>query len=119
MMNTYKMKKILVIGLFFLSFLLFGQRANAATVITDGANLLTAKEAEQIRSQCESILTQYDTSIYIVTSNKIGGQDDFEGYMEKIGNAADAPKNMILLFISTKKMAMFIRFLAMEKQRPL
>lgn len=100
---TYALARILFIGLFVLSVLFSGQKASAATVITDSANLLTAKEAEQIRSQCEYILTQYDTSIYIVTSDKIGGQDDFEGYMEKIGNAADAPENMILLFISTKK----------------
>lgn len=103
MINTYKIKNYILTGLLFLVFLCFGRSAEAATVITDGAGMLTAKEAEQIRSQCESILTQYDTSIYIVTSNKIGSQDDFEGYMEKIGNAADAPEDMILLFISTKE----------------
>lgn len=92
---------LLALVLFFV--FLGSQKADAATVITDGANMLTAKESEQIRSQCESILTQYDTSIYIVTSDKIGKQDDFEGYMEKIGNADDAPENMILLFVSTKK----------------
>ena len=71
MINTYKIKNYILTGLLFLVFLYFGRSAEAATVITDGAGMLTAKEAEQIRSQCESILTQYDTSINIVTSNKI------------------------------------------------
>lgn len=94
---------IFFLGILLLATLAPRQYASAATVITDGANMLTTEEAEQIRTYCDSILDQYDTSIYIVTSNKIGRQDDFEGYMEQIGNASDAPEDMVLLFISTKK----------------
>ena len=99
----HKLRTIILSAFCLLVLLFCSQKASAATVITDSANMLTAEEAERVRVQCDSILTDYDTSIYIVTSDKIGGQDDFEGYMEQIGNASDAPENMILLFISTKK----------------
>lgn len=96
-------KHLCLIVLILLFTLSFGRYASAATVITDLANLLTAEETEQIRTYCDSILQRYETSVYIVTSDKIGSQNDFEGYMEQIGNADDAPEDMVLLFVSTKK----------------
>ncbi len=88
-------------------FLLFScfftkQYAYAKTVISDNAHTLTAEETEQIRSDCDSILEHHNTSVYILTSDSIGAKDDYEGYMEQVGNDAKSPQNLVLLFISTK-----------------
>lgn len=95
-------KYFVLFGFFLLFSFSFNSRAFAATLIADSANMLTTEEAEELKTYCNTILKQYNTSVYIVTSNTIGQQDDFEGYMEQIGNAKDAPQNMVLLFVSTK-----------------
>lgn len=85
------------------SCLFMGQYACAKTVISDNAHMLTAEETELIRSSCDSILDHHDTSVYILTSDSIGANDNYEEYMEQVGNDSKSPKNLVLLFISTKK----------------
>lgn len=96
-------KHLLLFSILLLACLSIGQYAGAKTVISDNAHLLTTEEAELIRERCDTILDRYDTSVYIVTSDSIGKHDSYESYMEQIGNAEDAPENMVLLFISTKE----------------
>lgn len=96
-------KYFFMLGLLLLLTLTFGKQASAKTVISDSASMLTSGETETLRKYCDNILEQYDTSIYIVTSDTIGMNDNFEGYMEQIGNAADAPEDMVLLFVSIKE----------------
>lgn len=85
------------------SCLFAGQYASAKTVISDNAHMLTAEETELIQSSCNSILERHNTSIYILTSDSIGKNDDYEEYMEQIGNDSKSPENLVLLFISTKE----------------
>lgn len=96
-------KQFLLFSIILLACLSIEQYAGAKTVISDNAHLLTTEEAEWIRERCDTILDRYDTSVYIVTSDNIGKHDSYENYMEQIGNAEDAPENMVLLFISTKE----------------
>ena len=80
-----------------------GKTASAKTVIADGATLLTSDATQQIKSECDRILKTYKTSVYIWTSSRIGKGDDFEAQMEKIAQSPKVDKNLVLLFISTKK----------------
>lgn len=96
-------KHVFLFGLLLLMTLASCQFASAQSVIADNAKILTSEESEDIMEYCKTIDKLYDTSIYIVTSDQIGMQDDFEGYMEGIGSAADAPKNLVLLFVSVKE----------------
>jgi len=90
--------------IFFLFAIFFsGGQAEAKTVISDGAHLFTAEETEQIRQYCDTILENHQTSVYVMTSEKIGSRDDYKGYMDKIGQAEESPENLVLLFISKKK----------------
>jgi len=90
---------------FFLLFscLFMKQYACAKTIISDNAHILTAEEVEQVHSSCDSILEHHNTSVYILTSDSIGANDNYEEYMEQVGNDSKSPKNLVLLFISTKK----------------
>lgn len=97
------MRHIFLFGLVLLITLAFSHSASAQSVIADNAKILTSEETENIMEYCKSIDKLYNTSMYIITSDQIGMHDDFEGYMEGIGNAADAPENMVLLFISVKE----------------
>lgn len=65
--------------------------------------MLTTEETELIHKNCDSILERHNTSVYILTSDKIGINDNYDGYMEQVGNDSKAPENLVLLFISTKK----------------
>ena len=85
------------------SCLFTGQYASAKTVISDNAHILTAEETKLIQSSCDSILEHHNTSVYILTSDSIGKNDDYKGYMEQIGNDSKSPENLVLLFVSTKK----------------
>lgn len=99
-------KTVCVSCLFFfivLSFLFTGNFAYAKTVISDSAHMLTTEEIELIHKNCDSILERHNTSVYILTSDKIGINDNYDGYMEQVGNDSKAPENLVLLFISTKK----------------
>ncbi len=99
-----KAARYLLLSFFLLfSCLFMKQYACAKTVISDNAHMLTAEEVEQIRSGCDSILEHHNTSVYILTSDSIGANDNYEGYMEQVGNDTKSPKNLVLLFISTKK----------------
>lgn len=96
-------KHIFLPGLLFLLIFAFGQTACAKSVIADNAKILTGAESEELLEYCNTIDRLYDTSIYIITSDTIGMQDDFTGYMERIGSADDSPENLVLLFVSVKK----------------
>lgn len=102
-------------GVLLFSILFFCQNASADTVITDSANMLTANEIQEIQNYCDTILKVYDTSVYIVTSEKIGAKDDYKSYMEQIGNNDNSPENMVLLFISTKEDTPFCHILGYGK----
>lgn len=92
-----------LIGLSILITLSFGQLASADSIVSDNAGLLSADEADQIQSSCDTIQERFETSVYIVTSSEIGQKDDYEKYMESIAKSENSPKNLILVFISTKK----------------
>lgn len=96
-------KYIFLPVLFFLLMFSFGQTACAKSVVSDTAKILTGEESEELLEYCNTIDRLYDTSIYIVTSDTIGMNDDFTGYMERIGSAEDAPENLVLLFVSVKE----------------
>lgn len=98
-------KPFLLFGLLLLLTLAFGVPANAraASVITDTAKILTLEETQELIKNCKIIEQQSDTSVFIVTSDTIGMHDDFEGYMESIGNDTTAPENLVLLFVSVKE----------------
>lgn len=83
--------------------LLFVHPASAKTVIADGAALFSSEEINALEASCDSIEQRYATSVYIVTSDKIGKNDNYESYMESIGDDENAPKNLVLLFISMKE----------------
>lgn len=97
------LQRFSMIGFFILMTLTFGHSASAETIIADGAGLLTTDETNQIQSSCDTILERFQTSVYIVTSSEIGKDDDYKKYMESVAQNEASPKNLILLFISTKK----------------
>ena len=100
-------KKIVSSLLFSISFFLFviliPQNASAKTVIADTAHALSMDESDQITEQCDTIYDHYNTSVYITITKKIGNNDDYINYMDKIGNDKNAPKNLIFLLVSAKK----------------
>lgn len=100
MKNYFKIFSLLVV--LFLP-LLFVHPASAKTVIADGAALFSSEEINTIEASCDSIEQRYATSVYIVTSDKIGENNNYESYMDSIGNDENAPKNLVLLFISMKE----------------
>jgi len=106
-----------VLGLFLFSILAVSHNANANTVIADSANMLTADEIQELENYCDTILKLYDTSVYIVTSKKIGAGDNYKGYMSQIRNDSNTPENMVLLFISTKDDAPFCQVLGHGKAK--
>lgn len=97
-----------VISIIILITLFTVQSASAKTVIADPANTLSIDELEQITSDCDTITEHFDTSIYITITKEMGSKDDYQKYMNTIGNDKDTPKNLVFLFISTKKNASII-----------
>lgn len=104
---------VLVFCLF--SILTVTRHASADTVITDSANTLTADEIAEIRNYCDTIFKLHETSVYIVTSKKIGASDDYKGYLNQIKNNNSTPKNMVLLFVSTKSGTPFCHIISHGK----
>ena len=45
--------------------------ASAKTMISDSAGLLSREEASQIESDCDLILQQHDTSVFVITTDKL------------------------------------------------
>lgn len=85
--------------------LFFSSHCSAKTTISDGAQLLTTEETENLTTACDAIIDRYDTSVYIITSKKLGKNDDYTSYIQKIGKSKSAPKDLVILFVSTKKNA--------------
>ena len=77
--------------------------ASAKTMISDSAGYLTREEASQIENTCDNILQQYDTSVFIITTQKMGKSDDYKKYIKGQAKKVDSKENLIILFISTKK----------------
>ena len=101
---TKKMISSFLFGIsFFLFVILIPHNAAAKTVIADTAHALSTDESDQIIEQCDTIYDHYNTSVYITITKKLGDQDDYIKYMDKIGNDKNAPKNLIFLLVGTKK----------------
>lgn len=77
--------------------------ASAKTMISDSAGYLTREESAQIENTCDSILQQYDTSVFIITTEKLGKSDNYKKYVEGQAKKVDSKENLVILFISTKK----------------
>lgn len=77
--------------------------ASAKTSVSDSAQLLTIEEIENITDSCDTVLERHDTSVYIVTTDKFNSRKDCRVYAEKIGKKDNAPKNLVILLVSTKK----------------
>lgn len=106
-----------ILGLFLFSILAVSRNASADTVIADSANTLTTDEIQELQNYCDTILKLHDTSVYIVTSKKIGADDDYKDYMNQIKNNSDTPENMVLLFVSTKDKTPFCQILGNGKAK--
>lgn len=76
---------------------------HAQTMVSDSAGYLSTEEASQIENACNTILQQYDTSVFIITTDKLGKSDDYKKYLDKQAEKIDTGENLIILFISTKK----------------
>lgn len=76
--------------------------ASAKTMMSDSAGLLSREEASQIESDCDQILQQHDTSVFIITTDKLGKSDDYQKYLENQLEKAGSEENLVILFISTK-----------------
>lgn len=77
--------------------------AAAKTMISDSAGYLSREEAAQIEDTCDTILQQFNTSVFIITTEKLGKSDDYKQYLEKQANKVEPGENLVILFISTKK----------------
>ena len=83
---TKKMISSFLFGIsFFLFAILIPHNAAAKTVIADTAHALSTDESDQIIEQCDTIYDHYNTSVYITITKKLGDQDDYIKYMDKIG----------------------------------
>lgn len=74
--------------IFILSVILFSclvpfMTANAKTLIQDDADIISDNEEEKLYNLCNSILKEYDTSIYIWTDPFISGSMNFGYKMEQ------------------------------------
>lgn len=116
MMKNYY-KYLTILGLLLFSVLVASRNASAETVIADSANMLTADEIQELQNYCDTILKLHDTSVYIVTSKKIGADDDYKDYMSQIEKDNNTPKNMVLLFVSTKDNTPFCQILGHGKAK--
>lgn len=72
------------------------------TVIADGAGLLSTDDIAALTDTCDDIASRYNTTIYIISTNTIGEEDDYSDYLNTIITNKKSPENLILLFISMK-----------------
>lgn len=103
MIKKRKCFHLLLFFILFATFFYTGNSAQAENLVSDSAGLLSSEEKSQIQTLCDQIQTLYDTSVFIITSDKMGKSDDYETYMEKQRNKQEATQNLIVLFISTKE----------------
>ncbi len=76
--------------------------ASAKTMISDSAALLSREEASKIESDCDLILQQHDTSVFVITTDKLGKSDDYQNYLENQLEKAGDHENLVILFVSIK-----------------
>ncbi len=74
----------------------------AKTMISDSAGLLSREEASRIESDCDLILQQHDTSVFVITTDKLGKSDDYQDYLKNQLDKAGSEENLVILFISVK-----------------
>ncbi|MBR1740960.1 MAG: TPM domain-containing protein [Lachnospiraceae bacterium] len=97
------MRKKGMLFLLFLLLLLPSREAMAVGVrLSDSAGLLTTQEASVAEKNLNYIVERYDVSVRLFTSDSIGKKDDYKAYVEK-QRKKDKDKNLLLLFVSTKK----------------
>lgn len=114
-MIKHNFRYFIVLAFCLFSILTINRHASAGTVITDSANTLTADEIAEIHNYCDTIFKLHETSVYIVTSKKIGANDDYKSYLNQIKNNNRTPKNMVLLFVSTKSGTPFCQIMSHGK----
>ncbi len=83
-------------------FLANPRAVSAKTMISDSAGLLSREEASRIESDCDLILQQHDTSVFVITTDKLGESDDYQNYLKNQLDKAGSEENLVILFISTK-----------------
>lgn len=94
---------IYCIFILFIALLISCTAVSAKTMISDSAGYLSREEAAQIENTCDDILQQYDTSVFIITTEKLGKSDDYKKYVKEQAKKVDSNANLVVLFISTKK----------------
>lgn len=77
--------------------------ASAQTMVSDSAGYLSTEEAYQIEDTCDKILQQYNTSVFIITTDKLGKSDDYTKYLDEQAEKVNGTENLVILFISTKE----------------
>lgn len=89
---------------FFLCFTISQQAAakDKTTVIADGAGLLSTDDIAALTETCDDIAVRYSTSIYIISTDTMDRDDGYSDYLNTIITDKKSPKNLIVLFISTK-----------------
>lgn len=99
-----RMKRRILPFIFVMAWVLLtnASTSSAKTMISDSAGLLSREEASQIESDCELILQQHDTSVFVITADKLGKSDDYQNYLENQLEKASSEENLVILFISIK-----------------
>jgi len=77
--------------------------ASAKAVISDSAGLLSREEVSQIESDCDLILQRHDTSVFVITTDKLGKSDHYQEYLKNQLEKESSEDNLVILFISTKE----------------
>lgn len=77
--------------------------AASKTMISDSAGFLSSEEASQIETACDTIWQRYQTSVFIITTDKLGRSDHYEDYIRKQSEKVSKKDNLIILFLSTKE----------------
>ena len=96
-------KKLLKYNIFlffvlFITYIPVHSTASAETIIQDDAGILSSGEEPELKSLCDKIYKEYNTSVYIWTDNSISGSDDFGSIMEQFV-ASHSNKDVIILMV--------------------
>lgn len=98
-------KKFLL--LFFFCFLFAGNTAVAQNILSDSADLFSQQETANIQRKCDLISERYDTSVFIITTDKFQSPKDCKSYLKIQGEKTEAENNVIILLLNTKKKHIF------------
>lgn len=102
-MNTLLQKCFLCILIALCILLGSSRTAYAKTMVSDSAGLLSTEEVSNIEDTCDLILQQYDTSVFIITTNTLGKSDNYKKYLKEQSKKVDSSDNLVILFVSVKK----------------